>query len=346
MVKSLISNPPFNIVWQYPLLAKEMPAYKKHPMPPESNANYAFILNGLAMVDNRAAYIMPKGVLTTANKQEAEIRKVLIEQNLLAAVISLPGKMFESTDIPTCVLLFDKQKKTRDVWFFDLCEACTEEVRDQRGQYGGKSHTARTYHKTVKVIPDTVINTVVAACNGDTNNCEYGLRVSLEDIRVNDYMLSPSRYVAIQEKEATHRTYDDILSDLADVIRRRNSVKVTINETAARNIGWRDLVENCKRSKETQTSMLAPFRGLAAVEIEKEDYLATSKNAVIKIETRDTTEIPQAVREALKLWALAVERLNKDENILLAELRDATAADLFSGKLEIDDKGALVQPVK
>jgi hypothetical protein len=154
---SLITNPPYNLKWKPPALAGFMPKYSGYTIPPEQNANYAFILSGLELSDSRSVFLLPNGVLASSVKAEQEIRQQLIQQNLLLAVIALPPNMFESTSIPTCILVFDKHKETRMTAMIDLTEHCTEETRDQRGQFGGNSHTGRTYHKTVNVIPPEIM---------------------------------------------------------------------------------------------------------------------------------------------------------------------------------------------
>ena len=110
---NLITNPPFNMRWKPPELAGFMPKYSGYTIPPEQNANYAFILSGLELTENRAVFLLPNGVLSSGVKAEQEIRQQLIQRNFLLAVITLPPNMFESTNIPTCRLIFDKHKETR-----------------------------------------------------------------------------------------------------------------------------------------------------------------------------------------------------------------------------------------
>lgn len=161
MAISLISNPPYNMRWKAPQLAGFLPQYAGYEIPPDSNANMAFVLSALNWAENRAVILLPNGVLASGQKQEQSIRKQLIAQNLLLAVISLPGNMFESTSIPTCLLVFDKHKETRKIAMVDLTDKCDEEIRDQRGQFGGASHEGRTYHKTIKVISDSIILSLI-----------------------------------------------------------------------------------------------------------------------------------------------------------------------------------------
>ena len=195
---SLISNPPYNLRHQLPQLAGMMSRYAGWTLPPESNANYAFILSGLDMVDDRAVFLLPNGVLTTNEKSERQIRQELVNENLLLSVIALPGGMFESTSIPTCLLVFDKHKQTKRVAMIDLTDKCEEQTRDQRGQFGGTSHTNRTYHKSIKVIPQQLINRCIELINKGEDEEGLCIWVSDEQIKSNDYILSPKRYFEIK----------------------------------------------------------------------------------------------------------------------------------------------------
>ena len=119
-MSSLISNPPYNIKWKLPAFAQIEPRFSRCELPPESNANYAFILTAIEKIDTKAALIMPCGILSTENSQEKEIRKYLIEKNLVDIVITCPDSMFEATNVPTCIVVFNKKKDTTKVTFIDI----------------------------------------------------------------------------------------------------------------------------------------------------------------------------------------------------------------------------------
>lgn len=97
--------------WEYPPLVQMLPEYQGWTLPPESNANYAFVLNALNKISDKAAFILPNNFLTSNTKSESVLRKEFIEKNLISAIIRLPGNMFESTPIATCIVLFDKKSK-------------------------------------------------------------------------------------------------------------------------------------------------------------------------------------------------------------------------------------------
>lgn len=146
-----ISNPPYNIPWEAPapIEALSDARFNKCEIPPKSNANYAFILNCIERATHKASLILPNGVLNSEGT-EKEIRKYLIENNLLESVVILPDKMFEVTSISTCILTFNKQKKSNEVSFVDCRKTFDVEIREQNGQYGGNSHMNRTYKKNIK----------------------------------------------------------------------------------------------------------------------------------------------------------------------------------------------------
>lgn len=158
----IVSNPPYNIRWDAPtpLLADER--FLNKPIPPSSNANFAFVLTALNQMKpgGRCAFVLPCGVLSS--DPEREVREWLVDSGMVERVISLPDKMFESTGIPTCVMVFSHGNQK--VKFFDCRQKAAQEQRDQNGQFGGASHENRTYHKMVNVLPDDLIHRLCMAC--------------------------------------------------------------------------------------------------------------------------------------------------------------------------------------
>ena len=86
-----ISNPPYNMKWQHPFFAQSQERFMLG-VPPQSNANYAFILTALSKQDK--GFLSPNGVLTTNNKEEQAIKKSLIEKNYLRG-----GNCFTRQDV-------------------------------------------------------------------------------------------------------------------------------------------------------------------------------------------------------------------------------------------------------
>ena len=123
-------------------------------IPPASNANFAFAMTALARMNKngKAAFIFPCGVLTS--KVEIECRKYLVDNGLIESVIELPDKMFECTGIATCVYVFSNNNNNKQVNMFNCRQVAEQEVREQNGQFGGKSHTKRKKKKTFNTLSD------------------------------------------------------------------------------------------------------------------------------------------------------------------------------------------------
>lgn len=305
--------------------------FSRFGVPPDGNANFAFVLTGLDMIDEKAAFLLPNGVLNTNTAQEAEIRKNLIENNLIEAVIMLPDKMFESTSISVCILLLSKCKKTTHIEMVDMRQSYTEVQRDQNGQYGGASHTNRTYHKTVKVLTDEAMAKAIKAIGDRSNAPEYCKSVSIEEIRDEGYDLTPSRYIEFQERDERHRPYDDIVADYNRIVAKKNALKLTVNESLAKSLGLYDLFLAMKSQPDLSDAFSVV--GKAA---EKECFLSLSKNAAeFKIENKSKDQFPELLALFISMWKQHIMYLNNEENRILAEFRDALLPELMSGKLPI-----------
>lgn len=334
MGKSLISNPPYNLKWTAPIFAQIQPRFAAYDVPPNSNANYAFILTALDLIDEKAAFLLPNGILSTDDPQEAEIRKRLIENNLIEAVISLPDKMFESTSIATCVLVLNKNKKTMQVEMVDMRQEYAEEQRDQNGQYGGASHENRTYHKTVKILTDDGMAKAIKAIEEHENIPEFCKAASIEEIRDAGYILVPSRYIEFQARDERHRDYADIVADYNRIIAAKNELKLTVNESLAKSLGLYEIFVMMKNQPDMSVSF-----SIVGQKAEKENFIQLSKNAAeFKIENKSKEKFPEILSLFLQMWKQHIMYLNNEENRILAEFRDALLPDLMKGKIELQEE--------
>lgn len=330
---SLISNPPYNMKWNLPPFAQIQPRFNDCELPPESNANYAFILTALDKIDGKACFILPCSVLSTDNKSEKEIRKYLVEKNLIDSVIICPDGMFESTSIPTCLITFDKNKTSTQITFVDMRQTYETEEREQRGQYGGRSHENRVYKKQVKIFSEENINKAIEVISERKSEPEFCKTTFINDVRDNDYILIPSRYIEFQEKESIHRSYNEIVNDINRVTRDKNACKLTINESLAKALGFNiDLY----KSDQNISDLNELLKKLGAEPLEKSDYFKTSKNKnEIKFENNSKDILSSVLMMILSTWKQHIYYLNQEENRYLAELRDAMLPDLMTGKISI-----------
>ena len=131
--------------------------------------------------NGRMAIIMPHGVLFRG-ASEGEIRKKLIDLNLLDAVIGLPANLFYGTSIPACILVFKKGRTSRDVLFIDASKEFEQ----------GKNQN--------KLRPED-IDKIVATYKGRTVIEKYSHIATFDEIKENDYNLNIPRYVDTFEEE-------------------------------------------------------------------------------------------------------------------------------------------------
>lgn len=332
MGKSLVSNPPYNMKWEPPALAGLMPQYQGREIPPKSNANFAFILAGLSKIDRKAVFLLPNGCLSSNLKEEKSIREELIEDNLIEAVITLPDSMFESTSIPVCILVFNKEKETTRIEMIDMRQRYETETRDQNGQYGGNSHTGRTYHKEVKVITEAEQLAAIEAIEKQSSVSGYCRAVLPEEIKEKDYTLVPSRYIAFEEREENHRSFDDIAADYNRIINTKNEIQIKMNKTAAKRLGF-----DCM---DREAPDLTKSFAVVGQKAEKEKHISFTASDGIEIKCSTKDGIPELVMMFLNVWKQKVIYLNNEENRILAELRDALIPELLSGRIEIQDEEA------
>lgn len=191
-----VSNPPYNIKWQSPLPLENDIRFPV--IPPASNANYAFVFNCIARA-NKAVLILPMGALTQRN--EYDIRKYLIDNDLIESIITLPNNMFECTSISTCIMVLNRNKVNEGkVNLIHSIQNCVVEEREQNGQFGGKSHTSRTYKKKYNVLSDENINKIIQVIENQTEIKNFSLIKSNTEIAEKKYKLAPSMFLMLALK--------------------------------------------------------------------------------------------------------------------------------------------------
>lgn len=329
MAVSLVSNPPYNMPWTPPPLAKLMPKYGGVPIP-KNNANFAFILSALDLATGKAALLLPCSVLKPSSEEERGILKRIVDEDFLEAVVQLPGGMFESTGIPTCVLVLNQKKETKRIELVDLSASAEQVEREQRGQYGGAAHTSRVYKKKVNVLSKETIERTAAAVRDLAAEENFSVAVTPEQVEENDYKLTPKLYLWAPQKETPHRPFADIAADLNRIIRQKNAVQIRMNKTAAKRLGYDCL--DVERPDLTDS-----FKAVGQ-EVEKEKFIsfAPDDGIVIRCSTKD--DVSPLIIRFLQSWKQWIMYWNDEENRLLAEFRDALLPKLMSGEIELEPK--------
>ncbi len=179
------ANPPFSLdKWGHDTAADDTWGRFRRGVPPKTKGDYAFIshmIETLKPKTGRMGVVVPHGVLFRASS-EGKIRKQLIDENLLHAVIGLPEKLFFGTGIPAAILIFKKDKRDKQVLFIDA----------SREFKSGKNQNILTEDNLKKII-DTY--------NARESVDKYAYLATLEEIQENDYNLNIPRYVDTFEEE-------------------------------------------------------------------------------------------------------------------------------------------------
>ncbi|WP_064614341.1 N-6 DNA methylase [Streptobacillus moniliformis] len=140
--KCIMGNPPFSVNWiqDESLVAnfKDYPRDKKGQpiLPPKAKGDYAFNLHILdRLADNGKAVVINFPGILYRKSSEYEIRKWLVEQNYIETVVHIQGKKFEDTDVPTCLIIYNKNKKDTNIKFINTEDeveyiATYEEVKE------------------------------------------------------------------------------------------------------------------------------------------------------------------------------------------------------------------------
>lgn len=175
----VVANPPFSLdKWGIDTAENDRFNRFHRGIPPKSRGDYAFITHMLeASVEKtgKVAVIVPHGVLFRGGS-EGKIRRQLVEDNLLTAVVGLPSNLFYGTGIPAAVLIFDRGKTTTDILFIDA----SREFEDATNQNRLRSQD---------------IDRIVAAVRNFQSAPGYSRRASRKEIVAHDFNLNIPRYV-------------------------------------------------------------------------------------------------------------------------------------------------------
>lgn len=236
-----LMNPPFNQKqWREDNELTNDARWEGYTTPPTSNANYAWILNMVSkLAENKGCgcLLLANGALS-ASGVEYEIRKQLIENDLVEAIIVLPRNMFYSTNISVTIWVFNKNKKARtikkngiDVYYRDRSnEVLFMDLRKVGHPFEKKyiafsnediASIAKVYHDWQSIDKETLYK----------DKKEYCKSVTIETIKNNNYSLVTSKYIEF-DKDDTAIDFDkemkNIQTDIQKLLNEENKSKIAI----------------------------------------------------------------------------------------------------------------------
>jgi type I restriction enzyme M protein len=215
--EAIVSNPPYSIRWEgdaNPLLINDPRFAPAGVLAPKSAADLAFTMHMLSWlaVNGTAAIVQFPGVMYRGGAEQ-KIRKYLIDNNYVDAVIQLPADLFFGTTIATCILVLRKSKKTNDVLFIDASAEFT--------RVGNKNKLLRANQQKV-----------LDAFTAREDVQHFTRLASNEEVASRDYQIAVSSYV---EREDTREAVDirALNEEIARIVIRQAELRVAIDAIVA-----------------------------------------------------------------------------------------------------------------
>lgn len=206
----IMANPPFNLkAWRAADELVDDPRWAGYEVPPTGNANYAWILHMVSKLSANgvAGFILANGALS-GDGQEKAIRKKLIENRLVEAILLLPRNMFYTTDISVTLWIINKNRRARTVKHGDL----TRHYRDREDEilFMDLRQWGEPFEKKYIQFSDDDRARITAtfhtwqeqrAADEYEDVPEYCYSASIDEVRAKDYSLVPSKYIAFVNRD-------------------------------------------------------------------------------------------------------------------------------------------------
>ena len=198
-----MANPPFNLSdWGVDKLSDDV--RWKYGAPPNGNANFAWIqhiIHHLAP-QGRAGIVLANGSLSSQSGSEGDIRKAIVEADLVDCIVAMPSQLFYTTQIPVSIWFLNRDKKqkhkTLSVDARNLGSMITRKLRELTDD-------------DIRKIADTVDAFERGELADEKGFCAV---VNSADIAKQDFILTPGRYVGIADQEEDSEPFDEKMARL------------------------------------------------------------------------------------------------------------------------------------
>jgi type I restriction enzyme M protein len=217
----ILANPPFNqSEWGIDILQDD--ARWKYGTPPSGNANYGWMQHMLYHLAPRGvmATVLSNGSLSSNTSGEGDIRKNFIDNDLVECIVALPKQLFYNTGIPASIWFLRREKSnhSKEVLFIDASEM---------GYLKDKTHKDLS-EKDVKLITDTYHNWRKSENYEDVKG--FCKTAKIEEIEKHKYVLTPGRYVGIEDVEDDGISFETKMGELTIVLKEQMDKEEALNE--------------------------------------------------------------------------------------------------------------------
>ncbi|AEE24789.1 Site-specific DNA-methyltransferase (adenine-specific) [Glaciecola sp. 4H-3-7+YE-5] len=240
----IMANPPFNQKqWRGENELVDDPRWSGFDVPPTGNANYAWIMHMISKLSEHgtAGFVLANGSMSSNTSGEGEIRKKIIEKDLVDCMIALPGQLFYTTQIPVCLWFISKNKKAVDAsedfakrrnrqgetLFIDAREMGSMVSRvNKELTTDDIAHIAQTYHAWRGEDKDGAYEDIAGFCKSAT----------LDDIKANDYVLTPGRYVGAADIADDGIPFEEKMAELSQTLFKQMAEGQELDKNITQNL--------------------------------------------------------------------------------------------------------------
>lgn len=219
----IMANPPFNLKnWGQDKLKDDV--RWKYGLPPEGNANFAWIQHMIHHLapNGKIGLVLANGALSSQTSGEEEIRKNIIEADLIEGIVALPTQLFYSVTIPVTLWFISKNKKQKGKTLF--IDARKMGYMVDRKHRDFTTEDIKKLADTFELFQNGTLEEVKGFCAIATT----------EDIAKQDYILTPGRYVGIEEQEDDGEPFEDkmkrLTSELSDMFDKSHKLEDEIRK--------------------------------------------------------------------------------------------------------------------
>ena len=222
----IMANPPFNLSnWGQDKLKDDI--RWKYGLPPSGNANYAWIQHMIHHLapNGKIGLVLANGALSTQTSGEGEIRKRIIQDDLIEGIVAMPTQLFYSVTIPVTLWFISRNKKQKGKTLFIDAR--------KMGYMVDRKHRDFT-QDDIKKLADTFTAFQEGTLENKKGFCAV---VTTEDIAKQDYILTPGRYVGIEEQEDDGEPFEDKMKRLTSELSKMFEQSNTLQDEIKKNLG-------------------------------------------------------------------------------------------------------------
>ena len=231
----IMANPPFNMKeWGAGKLANDV--RWKYGTPPEGNANFAWLQHMVHHLSpmGSMALLLANGSMSSNTNSEGDIRRAILEADLVECMVALPGQLFNNTQIPACIWLLTKDKSARNGKRKRQGEVLFIDAREKGYM---KDRVLRDFtEQDIKDIADT-FHKWQGLAEGYEDMSGFCKSTDLEDIASKDFVLTPGRYVGTADQEEDAEPFADKMNRLTAELKGYLEESAKLEEEIKKQLG-------------------------------------------------------------------------------------------------------------